>query len=92
MMLNERLSRALDLTDEQDARIREILEARRANSARVLEEIQPRLQAELDSIRIEIRAILTPAQAERFDEFMRREEEMFTRRMPRPDSVGPPHR
>ncbi len=89
MMLSDRLAGTLELTEEQQTRVRQILEGRHARAAEVLEGIEPRLRAQLDSIRAEIRGILTPSQQEQFDRLMEQEEELFTRRMARPDSSAP---
>ena len=67
MILNERLSDRLGLTEEQQERIDALMAERRAEATRILEEVGPFLQAQLDSMEAEIREILTPEQQERFD-------------------------
>lgn len=57
----------LDLTDEQRARIRSILEASRPVTDSILEETMPRLRAVTDSVRREIHSVLTPEQRERLE-------------------------
>jgi hypothetical protein len=57
----------LRLTDEQDRRIHEILESNRPRADAVLDQFLPRLRAVTDSIRFEVRAVLTPEQQLEFD-------------------------
>ena len=47
----------------------------------MLEEIHPRLRAHLDSVRMQIRSILTEEQVEMFDRFEREGGHMFMRGM-----------
>jgi hypothetical protein len=58
----------LHLTDEQEARIRQILESGRPRSDAILERLLPSLRAVTDSIRVEVRNVLTPEQLKIFDE------------------------
>ena len=58
----------LGISDEQRERIRGILEASRPLTDLILQNSMPRLSAIHDSVRAEIRAVLTPEQQERFDE------------------------
>lgn len=62
----------LDLTQEQRAEIRVIVERRRPETDSILRAAMPRLNAIMESTREEIRAILTPAQRERMDAMMPR--------------------
>jgi Spy/CpxP family protein refolding chaperone len=62
----------LDLTAEQRARIDTILRDSRPLTDSVLRSSLPRLRAIRDSVRLQIRAVLTPEQQERFDEMERR--------------------
>ncbi len=85
------LAERLELTEEQRARIVEIMERRQAESAAFFEDIRPRLQAQLDSANAEIRAILTPEQVERFDRYLDEGRSLFSRRFgPPPGGMGPP--
>ncbi|MBD3236203.1 MAG: periplasmic heavy metal sensor [Candidatus Eisenbacteria bacterium] len=61
------LRNELRLTEEQAERVHEILEAHKAPTDAVLQEFLPRLRVVADSIRAEVRAILTPEQQEIFD-------------------------
>lgn len=58
----------LGLTEEQRTRIRAIIEASRPIVDSVLRSSMPAVQAVHDSVRAEIRAVLTPEQQRRFDE------------------------
>jgi Spy/CpxP family protein refolding chaperone len=60
--------RQLDLSDDQRARILEILERRHASTDSVLREVVPKLRAVTDSVQQEIRAVLTPEQRAKLDE------------------------
>jgi hypothetical protein len=57
----------LRLTDAQDRQIHEILEKSRSRSDAVLDQFLPRLQAVTDSIRADVREVLTPDQQTLFD-------------------------
>jgi Spy/CpxP family protein refolding chaperone len=62
----------LDLTADQQERIRAILAARQPITDSLVRTTMPRLAAIHDSVRAEIRAVLTPEQRQRFDQFERR--------------------
>jgi len=62
----------LDLTAEQRERIDAILRQSRPLTDSVLQSSLPRLRAIRDSVRLQVRAVLTPEQQERFDEMERR--------------------
>jgi Spy/CpxP family protein refolding chaperone len=63
----------LDLTEEQLDRVVAIFDARRPLTDSIMREVMPRLTAINDSIRVEIRDILTPEQLEQLErEFERR--------------------
>ena len=89
MWFSDRLARELDLDEEQREMIKNILESRRERADDILERVGPTLKAELDSMHIEIRAILTPDQQLLFDQFQEREGERMFRRMSNP-MRGPP--
>ncbi len=78
----------LDLTEEQRARIQEILEESRPRTEALMEEMMPRLKAETDSVRERIREVLTPEQAAKLDSIM----ENFPGRRGRFMRDGPPRR
>ncbi|MDH4043638.1 MAG: hypothetical protein OEW06_04195 [Gemmatimonadota bacterium] len=58
----------LGITDAQREQIRAILESSRPLTDSILQSSMPRLSAIHDSVRAEIRAVLTPEQQEQFDE------------------------
>ncbi len=62
----------LNLTDEQRARIREIMEQAWPQTDEIMSELLPRLRAVTDSIHDEIRAVLTPEQAAKLDSLLPR--------------------
>jgi len=62
----------LGLSPDQLARARAIAERHRAEIEAVVQESFPRVRAVQDQVDQEIRAILTPEQARRFDEFRSR--------------------
>ncbi len=70
MWLAGRLADELDLTEDQQALIEGIITDREAESAELLRELRPRLEAQLDSTNSAIRALLTADQQDLFDEFM----------------------
>ncbi len=74
------LRERLDLTRDQERRIEALLEGNRARTDAVLDEYLPRLRALTDSLRVQVRAELTPAQQVTFDQ-MEKE---------RPPREGPP--
>lgn len=59
-----------DLTDEQRAEIRAILDRRQPETDSILRLAMPRLNAVMESTRAEIREVLTPEQRERMDAMM----------------------
>ena len=84
MWFSDRLAHELDLDEEQREMIRDILDSRRERADAILERIGPTLKAELDSMNIEIRAILNPDQQLLLDQFQEREGERMFRRMSNP--------
>lgn len=64
------LARRLGLSDQQQKQIRTILDRHRQQADSLLRVMRPKLAAELDSTRTEIRAILTPDQRQRFDRYI----------------------
>jgi Spy/CpxP family protein refolding chaperone len=59
--------KALGLTPAQCAAIDSVFERGRPRMAAAFAELEPRMKAVTDSIREEFRAVLTPAQREKFD-------------------------
>jgi Spy/CpxP family protein refolding chaperone len=77
--------RELGLTPEQQSRISAILEASRPRTDELMRETLPRLRAHTDSVRQEIRAVLTPEQAATMDSLFAE----MRRRGPRRERGGP---
>jgi hypothetical protein len=90
MWLADRLAAQLDLSEEQREEVAAILEARQTRASAALAEMGPFLRAQLDSMNMEIRAVLAPDQQERFDEFVAREDERIFRRGGIPPPDAPP--
>jgi Spy/CpxP family protein refolding chaperone len=67
-ILSRRMSRELNLTDEQKDQIKVILENTRDELARIREQAAPQVDTVLDNSRTEIEKILTPEQQEKFDQ------------------------
>lgn len=61
------LSEGLDLSADQETRIRRILEESRPRTEAIMEEVLPRVRAVADSVRAEVRAVLNPEQQKVFD-------------------------
>lgn len=80
MILSERLSDRLGLSEDQLNRIHQIMEDRRAASSEILQELGPRLRSAIDSLELEIREVLSDDQQALFDEFMAEDRELFRRR------------
>jgi uncharacterized membrane protein len=72
----------LDLSADQQERIDAILREQRAKAEEVLQEIQPRLTARLDSTNAQIRAVLTADQQKEFDSYIASGRGNIFRRMP----------
>jgi len=60
----------LELTPEQQSQIRDIMERSRPRTEELLQQTIPHLRALTDSVRMEIRAVLTTEQAARLDSLM----------------------
>jgi Spy/CpxP family protein refolding chaperone len=82
-MLVERLTRDLDLTADQQSKIEAVLTASRTRVETLQRDVHDRFVSEQQSLRDEIRKVLTPAQQEKFDQ-RERERGRFGRRGPPP--------
>ncbi|MGD8700755.1 MAG: hypothetical protein PVJ43_15770 [Gemmatimonadales bacterium] len=82
----------LDLTAEQQAQIRDIIELSKPRTEELLDSMLPRLRAVTDSVRDEIHAVLTPEQAVKLDSLMADMRGRFRgmRRPPWERGQGPP--
>lgn len=87
MVMSRRMAQRLGLNPEQEEEIRGILERRHEVADSIMRGVFPRLRAQLDSTRAEVREVLTPEQRERFDRWNREGREGLFRRFPG-DSAG----
>jgi Spy/CpxP family protein refolding chaperone len=69
-----RLQRDLDLTPGQRERVDEILSASQERSRKLMEPVLPQARQEVQRAKEEFRAVLTPAQQERFDQLLKHRE------------------
>jgi len=74
-----RMARSLRLSDEQREQIDAAMERSRVAAQQVMEGVLPRLRSQMDSLQIEIDAILTEDQRAAFREFQRQDRERFRR-------------
>jgi Spy/CpxP family protein refolding chaperone len=87
----EVLAEELDLSEEQQDQMAEILARREGIAVEVMEATRGRLTAIMDSIDAEIREqVLTPEQAERFEELKSEGRDRLENRFPRPPGMRPP--
>jgi hypothetical protein len=80
----------LGLTPDQAARARAIFESHRAELQAAIEESFPRVRAVQDRVDAELRALLTPEQAARFDELRKRRPPLRLPGFDGPPPRGPP--
>jgi len=80
----------LRLTDDQDRQIHEMLEKNRPRADAVLDQFLPRLRVVADSVRAEVRTVLTPDQQKMFDRLQPPFELEPPLRGGRPAFGGPP--
>lgn len=69
------LKAELGLTDDQQKRVDEIVAALRAKYRTIEEQSDPQIDAARQQARNEIRAVLTPEQRPKFEDFLRRVDE-----------------
>ena len=72
----ERMTKTLDLTPEQQAKIKPIFEQAKPQIKAAREESMQKVKAIRDNIRAQIRPILTPAQQQKFDALQKAREDM----------------
>jgi protein CpxP len=72
----EHLTRALDLTPEQQAKIQPIFDQAKPQMKAARQEAKQKLQAIRDNLRSQIRPILTPAQQQKWDALQKAREDM----------------
>ena len=72
----EQMTKALDLTAEQQAKIRPIIEQARPQLAAIRQESRQKIKAIRDNIRSQIRPVLTPPQQQKLDAIHKAHEDM----------------
>jgi Spy/CpxP family protein refolding chaperone len=72
----EHLTKALDLTPEQQAKIKPIFEQAKPQIMALRQETRQKVQAIRENIQSQIRPILTPAQQQKFDALKKAREDM----------------
>jgi periplasmic protein CpxP/Spy len=72
----ERLTRALDLTPDQQAKVKAIFEQAKPQIKAAREEGRQKAQAIRENIQAQIRPILTPAQQQKYDAIKKAREDM----------------
>ena len=72
----EHLTRALDLTPEQQAKIQPIFDQAKPQLQAARQEARQKVQAIRENIQAQIRPILTPAQQQKFDALKKAREDM----------------
>ena len=72
----ERLTRTLDLTPEQQAKIQPIFDQAKPQVAAVRQEAMQKIKAIRDNTQAQIRPLLTPAQQQKFDALKKAREDM----------------
>jgi hypothetical protein len=93
---HERLTRRLELSDEQAAQVGELVLQSQADMAALLADVKPELAARVDSLTQRIRAVLESEQLATFDLMLADERNRFRRQIEaglvseNPGSGGPP--
>jgi Spy/CpxP family protein refolding chaperone len=76
----EHMTKALDLTPEQQAKIRPIIEQAKPQIAAIRQESRQKIKAIRDNIRSQIRPLLTPPQQQKLDAIHKAREDMLKAR------------
>lgn len=82
--LVSRLAWRLDMTDEQEARVRDVVATHQDEFRALVAEIRPRFDATLETLKRDIAAQLDEEQAEEFNQHFNRLRSMLTPRIPAP--------
>jgi Spy/CpxP family protein refolding chaperone len=72
----EHMTKTLDLTPEQQAKIQPILDQAKPQGIAIRKEAMEKAKALRDATRAQIRAVLTPAQQQKFDALQKAREDM----------------
>ena len=83
----ERLTKALDLTPDQQAKVKAIFEQAKPQIQAAREEGRQKAKAIRDNIRSQIRPILTPAQQSKYDAIQKAREDMQKARQEMRDAL-----
>ena len=83
----ERLTKALDLTPDQQAKVKAIFEQAKPQIKAAWEEGRQKAQAIRENIRSQIRPILTPAQQAKYDAVVKAREDMLQARQEMRDAL-----
>ena len=90
----DRMQRTLELSPEQHETISEIFADSRERTRELWKQMREPMNAEIKRVHEEVKKILTPDQAAKFDEMRKRQHEQFKNRKgehgPKPDSPQPP--
>lgn len=84
----EHMTKTLDLTADQQAKIRPILEQAKPQMKAAREEARQKMKTIRDNIRAQIRPLLTPAQQTKLDAIKRAREDMEKARQAMRDAAG----
>jgi Spy/CpxP family protein refolding chaperone len=76
----EHMTKTLDLTPEQQAKIRPIIEQAKPQIAAIRQESRQKMKAIRDNIRSQIRPLLTPPQQQKLDAIHKAREDMLKAR------------
>jgi len=87
MAIHEMLAERLNLSEDQREKVQALMEERQRRASNLMRELAEPLRAPLDSMNNDIRALLSPSQAEIFDEFVEREDAFG----PGPGQPAPEH-
>jgi hypothetical protein len=88
--LAARMAKELKLSPAQRERVEVIVREAHARVRALADEIAPRTRVEFKQMEADIRALLNPAQAARYDAMCKEREKMFRRGERHPPGDGPP--
>jgi Spy/CpxP family protein refolding chaperone len=73
----ERLTKGLDLTPDQEARVQPILDQTKPQMRAIHEEAMQKMRAVMENTTAQIRPLLTPEQQQKFDAMKKAQEDMM---------------
>ena len=87
----KKIRKDLDLSDEQAGKLEKLFKEHMENMKAIHKDVRPRVEAELESFRSKVEAILTPEQASRWNEnFRNKMSEMLPHPPPGPHGMPLP--